>query len=203
MAIALTIYPHDGAQKVSHFLRWRGEEYNIIPMTTNYLVAVLSERSQVEAAYSALKEKELPMDQFSILGEGYMSADEYGLINPDDPAARESSRLAIWLGPFGFAAGVAFSILSGLQTFAWAGELGNHIIGGLLGAASGLFGAYVVGRLTGWGVGGGDATAYRNRLNAGKYLIIGEGNDMLIRQATSVLRQFEPENIQGYTEKAA
>ncbi len=171
-------------------------------MATNYLVAVLSNRVQAEAAYMALEQKTLPMEKISLLGRGFMSADEYGLINPDDAADKQSSQLAYLLVPFGFASGIAFSILSGLQTFAWAGEIGNHLIGGLLGAAAGLMGAYVTGRLSGWTVGSGDAIAYRNRLNAGKYVIIAEGSDQLVRQATAILRQFEPENIQGYEELA-
>ena len=48
--------------------------------------------------------------------------------------------------------------------------------------------------------GSGDALPYRNRLNAGKYLIVVKGTDGILRQATSVLRRFEPENIQGYAE---
>ncbi|NEP17142.1 MAG: hypothetical protein F6J97_09570 [Leptolyngbya sp. SIO4C1] len=172
-------------------------------MADNYLVAVLSDRMQVEAAYSALENEALPMEQISILGRGYQSADEFGLINPDEAADQQSNQLAYWVIPFGFAAGFAFSVLSGLQTFAWAGELGNHIVGGLLGAASGGLGAFVVGRIVGWTVGSGDAIAYRNRLNRGKYLIIAEGTDELIRQATRVLRQYEPENIQGYSAQGA
>ncbi len=172
-------------------------------MADNYLVAVLSDRMQVEAAYTALEKENLPMDQIEILGRGYKSADEFGLINPDDEAEQQTNQLANWVIPFGFAAGFAFSALSGLQTFAWAGEIGNHMIGGLLGAASGAFGAFTVGRLTGWTVGSGDALAYRNRLNRGKYIIIAEGTSELIRQATRVLRQYEPENIQGYSMQGA
>ncbi|PLZ97639.1 hypothetical protein CI594_12515, partial [Fischerella thermalis CCMEE 5196] len=41
---------------------------------------------------------------------------------------------------------------------------------------------------------------YRNRLNEGKYLIVVQGSDSIHRQATRILRQFEPENIQGYKE---
>jgi hypothetical protein len=47
--------------------------------------------------------------------------------------------------------------------------------------------------------GGGDALPYRNRLDAGKYLIVVQGSENLTRQATRILRQFEPENIQGYS----
>jgi hypothetical protein len=46
----------------------------------NYLIAVLSDRIQAEAAYSALGKEGLPYDQINILGNGYQSADEYGLI---------------------------------------------------------------------------------------------------------------------------
>jgi hypothetical protein len=37
----------------------------------NYLIAVLSERTQVEAAQSALERANLPKEKISILGQGY------------------------------------------------------------------------------------------------------------------------------------
>ncbi len=49
-------------------------------------------------------------------------------------------------------------------------------------------------------VGGGDALPYRNRLDAGKYLVAVQGSETLTRQATRILRQFDPENIQGYAD---
>ncbi len=164
----------------------------------NYLVAVLPSRIQVEAAYTALEDADLPMDQISILGAGYQSADEFGLIEPNQEARKQSSGLSYWLIPFGFLAGYAFNLLSGIEILGGIGAIANHILGGLLGAASGALGALFVGGAVGWTVGSGDALAYRNRLNAGKYLIIAKGTDALVRQATQVLRQFEPENIQGY-----
>ena len=168
----------------------------------NYLIAVLSTRNQAEEAYTALERENLPMEQVTILGQGYKSADEFGLIEPNKQARKQSQRLAYWIIPFGFAAGYAFNLLSGIEIFSWAGSIGNHVIGGLLGAASGGLGALLIGGGVGWTVGSGDALPYRNRLNAGKYLIIAKGNEQLIRQATRILRQFEPENIQGYTEPA-
>lgn len=166
----------------------------------NYLVAVLSDRIKAEAAYSALETAGLPMDKVAILGKGYKSADEYGLIDPNEEAGKLSKLMAFWLVPFGFVAGFSFSFITGLQTFAWAGEIGNHLIGGLLGAASGAMGSFFVGGGVGLVVGGGDALPYRNRLNAGKYLIVVKGSDTLTRQATAVLRGFEPENLQGYAD---
>ena len=61
-------------------------------------------------------------------------------------------------------------------------------------------GAYFVSGGVGLTVGSGDALADRNRLNAGQYLIVVRGIEELTRQATRILRMFEPENMQGYAE---
>ncbi|MBE9005256.1 hypothetical protein IQ259_09410 [Fortiea sp. LEGE XX443] len=163
----------------------------------NYLVAVLSDRIQAEAAYLALEKDSI---NSTIIGRGYKTADEFGLIDPKEQAKKQAQLMAFWLMPFGFFAGFTFSVITGLDTFAWAGEIGNHVVGGLLGAASGAMGAVFVGGGVGMLVGSGDALPYRNRLDAGKYLIVVQGSETLTRQATRILRQFEPENIQGYAE---
>jgi hypothetical protein len=80
--------------------------------------------------------------------------------------------------------------------------IANHLLGGLFGAAAGVMGAYFSGGIVGLTVGSGNALPYRNRLNSGKYLIIVKGTGELTRQAALIIRQFEPENIQGYTEPA-
>lgn len=164
----------------------------------NYLIAILPDRIQAEAAYSALEKEGLPMKQVSILGRGYKSADEYGLIDPKEQAIKQAKFMAIWLVPFGFFAGFCFSLITGLKTFAFAGELGDHIIGGILGALSGVLGSIFVGG--GVGLISGDTLPYRNRLNAGKYLVVVNGNETLTRQATPILRQFDPENMQSYSD---
>jgi hypothetical protein len=166
----------------------------------NYVVAVLPDRIQAEAAYLALEKDGIPIEQVTILGRGYKSADEFGLIDPKEQAKKQSQLMAIWLIPFGFASGFTFNIITGLDTFAWAGEVGNHLIGGLLGAIAGAMGSLFAGGGAGLVFGSGDALPYRNRLNAGKYLIVVKGPESVNRQATRVLRQFEPESIQGYAE---
>jgi hypothetical protein len=160
----------------------------------NYLVAVLGDRIQAEAAYLALEKEGI---KSSILGRGYKSADEFGLIDPNEEAKKQVRLMAVWLIPFGFFAGFTFSFITGLETFAWAGQIGNHIIGGLLGAVSGGLGSVVSGGGVGLIIGGGDALPYRNRLNAGKYLIVVQDSENVTRQATRVLRQFDPENLQS------
>lgn len=166
----------------------------------NYLVAVLADRIQAEAAYLALEKEGVPIDKVTILGRGYKSADEFGLIDPNEQAKKQSRLMLYWLVPFGFVAGVAFNFLTDLRTFPWAGELGNRLIGGLLGAGAGAMGGLFAGGGTGLILGSGDALPYRNRLNAGKYIVVVQGSESITRQATRILRSFEPENIQGYAD---
>ncbi|MBW4608302.1 MAG: hypothetical protein KME22_14055 [Hassallia sp. WJT32-NPBG1] len=163
----------------------------------NYLVAVLPDRIQAEAAYLALEKEGI---KSTILGRGYKTADEFGLIDPNEEAKKQVRLMAVWLVPFGFFAGFTFSFITGLETFAWAGEIGNHIIGGLLGAVSGGLGSVVSGGGVGLIIGGGDALPYRNRLDAGKYLIVVQDSENVTRQATRILRKFDPENLQGYAD---
>lgn len=168
----------------------------------NYLVAVLADRIQAEAAYSALEKAGFPMEKVAILGKGYQSADEYGLIDPNQEALKNTKLMAFWLVPFGFAAGYTFNYITGLDTFAWAGSVGNHLVGAVLGALSGAMGSIFAGGSVGLVFGSGDALPYRNRLNAGKYLIVVKGSETQTRKATSILRPFEPENMQGYVDNS-
>jgi hypothetical protein len=174
--------------------------FEVLMNANNYLVAVLSDRIQAESAYTMLEQQGLPLDKVTILGRGYKSADEFGLIDPRETARKQAKLMASWLIPFGFVGGVGFSILTNLQTFAWAGEIGNHIIGGLLGSIGGAMGSLFIGGGGGIAFGSGDALPYRNRLDAGKYLIVVEGSQLLLQQATTILRKFDLENIQSYVD---
>lgn len=167
----------------------------------NYLVAVFDTRIKAEEAYIALEKAEVSKGSFDILGNGFKSADDYGLIDPADQAWKQIRLMMLWLVPFGFAAGLVFNLITGLDTFAWTGRLGNQLIGGLLGAGSGAMGAFFIGGGVGIAIGSGDALSYRNRLNDGKFLVVVRGSEGLVRQATPILRQFRPENIQGYMAK--
>lgn len=164
----------------------------------NYLVAVLGDRIKAEEVYTALEDAKITMDKVSILGKGFKSADEYGLIDPNDEAKKQIKRLAVWTIPFGFIGGFSFNAITGLNTFPWAGTLGNEIIGGLLGAGAGAMGGFFIGGGVGVGIGSGDAVSYRNRLNAGKYLVVVKGSEGVISQASRIIRPFRPEELQGY-----
>lgn len=165
-----------------------------------YVIAVLSNRIQAEDAYTTLLKEGLNEQQVEMLGRGYKTADEFGLINPNQQARKQIFQMAIWLFPFGFAAGYVFNVLTEIYLFDWAGAVGNHIIGGFLGAIAALMGSFFVGGGVGIAFGSGDALPYRNRLNEGKYLVVVQGSEAVNEQATRILRQFNPETLQGYEE---
>ena len=168
----------------------------------NYLIAVLQNRIEAEEAYSALEKEGFPMDKVTLLGRGYKSADEFGLIDPNSEAKKQALRLAYWTIPFGFVAGYAFNLQTGINILEGVGSLGNHIIGGIFGAIAGAMGGVFAGGGVGLIFSSGDALPYRNRLQEGKYLIVVKGSESLTLQASPILRQFNPENIQGYTDPA-
>ncbi|MGA1621762.1 MAG: hypothetical protein ACO36E_03420, partial [Synechocystis sp.] len=85
------------------------------------------------------------------------------------------------------------------HTLDWAGDPGNHIVGGLLGAMGGAMGSFFVGGGVGLSFGSGDTLPYRNFLNAGKYLVVLAGSESQRQRATRILRPLNPEYLQGYT----
>ncbi|MDY6782897.1 MAG: hypothetical protein SW833_10180 [Cyanobacteriota bacterium] len=166
----------------------------------NYLIAVFPDRLKAEAAYTALEKEGIPIEQMAILGRGYKTADEFGLSDPATEARKQIQRMAVWLVPFGFIAGYAFNVQTGIYVIPPLGGVGNHILGGIFGAIGGAMGSFFVGGGVSLTSGSGDALPYRNRLNQGKYLTVVRGSQTLKVRATEILRSFDPENLQGYTQ---
>ena len=161
-----------------------------------YLVAAFRDRTNAEEAYARLESSNFAMDDITILGEGCQTTDEFGLQNPKEAAWTQVRRMATWLVPFGFGGGFVFNTITGLNTFQWTGTLGNQIIGGILGAGSGLMGSFFIS--------GGpallfndDGDSYRDRIEAGEYLVVVSGGESIITQAARVLQALEPETIEA------
>ncbi|AFY36914.1 hypothetical protein Lepto7376_0482 [[Leptolyngbya] sp. PCC 7376] len=170
----------------------------------NYLIAVYPDRITAEAAYTDLEQSEIPKSDLTILGKGYQTADEFGFIDPTQQGKKQAKLMSFWLVPFGFFGGFVFDYITGLNTFAWAGTPGNHIVGGLAGAIGGAMGSFFVGNSIGVLMGSGDALPYRNRLNMGKYLVIYKYDVSQYRDlATRIFQDTNPENLQGYSEESA
>ncbi len=162
----------------------------------NYLVAVMGDRIQAEAAYVALEKADLPTKQLTIVGRGYKDLSDLPFEDPNEIGRRRMKRMATWLVPFGFIGGVAFSLTTGLSTFSWAGEIGNHIVGGFMGAFGASMGSVFINGGPILALGKGDSQGYGDRLAEGKYLVIIEGNDGVMRRASPVIKQQNPELLQ-------
>ena len=71
--------------------------------------------------------------------------DKVRILNPKLDRKLRQKSMRYWLMPFGFIAGLTFSNMTNLSTFSFLGlnQIGNSLIGGLLGMGSGLLGSYV------------------------------------------------------------
>jgi hypothetical protein len=166
----------------------------------SFLIAVLSDRDQAEAAYAALEKGGVPIEQVAVLGEGFAQEDQFGFINPGSQNKTLKRLTFFWLVPFGFIAGFGFSTITNLQTFAWAGEWGNHLLGGLLGAISGAMGSVFIGKSLSMSAPAIDPLPYQNRLAEGKYVIVVNGPEVLTNRATPILRKFKTDTVQRYSD---
>ena len=139
----------------------------------NYLIAVLPDRFKAEEAYTALEKAGIPLSKIAIAGRGYKSADELGLFDPKQQARQKAKFMAYWLIPFGFVGGYIFNLITGLDNLDWAGDPGNHIVGGILGAIGGAMGSVFIGGGYGWATStAGDTVPFRDYLYANKYLVL-------------------------------
>ncbi len=163
-----------------------------------YLIAVVSDRIKAEEAYTVLEKANFNAKQLTIVGSGYKTADEVGLVDRKQEGMKRAKLMAVWLVPFGFIGGYAFNVITGLDTLDWAGDPGNHIVGGLLGAIGGAMGSYFVGGGVGLSFGNKEDLAYRQLLQQGKYLVVVEGSENLKAKATQLLKPLKPEYLQSY-----
>lgn len=164
----------------------------------NYLIAVLSDRIQAEEAYTALEKVGIPLNQLSIVGKGYKNSTEIAFLDQSEQGRKNIIRMAYWLIPFGFFGGYTFDAITTIDTFGWAGVPFNHIIGGFLGAIGGAMGSVFVGSSASLMENKGEMIPFLNRLKAGKYLLIVQGDDTIKNQANKILNQFKLESLQGY-----
>lgn len=162
-----------------------------------YLIAVLPNREQAEAAANALGESKFPRDQISIMGEGLESTAGLGIVEAPDQARIRSRQVAYWLMSLGFLGAFAFNWLNGIELIPNAAAILNHALAGLIGALGGALVSVIVGGPLGW-TRSGDALSLRNRLEAGKYIVAVQGEGSKIQTAAGALKRFQPEMVQVY-----
>ncbi|MBE9180570.1 hypothetical protein IQ268_18575 [Oculatella sp. LEGE 06141] len=163
----------------------------------NYVIAVLPDQTQAEAARTALAQENLPAENINIVGKGFKHLDDYEFLDPKQKSRRQAFRMSYWLIPFGFLSGYAFNVQTGYELISWAGVTGNHIIGGLLGAIGGAMGSFFIGGgFLNFGSDTNNAPSYSDRLKEGKYVVVVSGPPNLTNKATRILRQYQPDHLQ-------
>ena len=105
-------------------------------------VVVLSDQRAAEGLNQQLQETKLPLTTCITLPPEGDAIDQVELLSPNLTRARRQKAMARWLMPFGFLAGVTFTQITNLTTFASFGPWGEMLIGGLMGMGSGLMGSY-------------------------------------------------------------
>ena len=124
-------------------------------------------RQQLEAA---LKEKE-PRLELRRVGPGDLDPQSLVELNPALQRQARQRRMSTWLLPFGFGAGMMFTFITNLDTFAFAGPIGQPLIGGLLGLGSGWMGSFAAAASV-TSEGDDQVRTVRNRLDEGQCLLL-------------------------------
>ena len=137
------------------------------------VVVVLTERKRLRQLQEQLAAMTPPPQRLVAIGQGETDIAEVAELNPALARRLRQRGMARWLLPFGFFAGLTFTFITDLDTFAFAGELGSHLIGGLLGLGSGWMGSFAAAASV-TSEADDRVRALRNRLEEGNWLLLVE-----------------------------
>ncbi len=139
----------------------------------NCVVAVLADRRQLHRLKERLAELNPPPSALVMIGDQETDVLTVPRLNPAIGRRLRQRSMARWLIPFGFFAGLTFTQITDLQTFAFLGPWGEPLTGGLLGMASGWMGSFAAAASI---VPEDDdrIRSLRNRLNEGNWLLLVE-----------------------------
>ena len=134
------------------------------------VAVLLAEQSQRRDLEVALSER-APELQLRRVGAGGIDPMTVVELNPALQRQARQRGMATWLLPFGFGAGLLFTFITNLDTFAFAGPIGQPLIGGLLGLGSGWMGSYAAAASVS-PEGADQVRTVRNRLDEGQCALL-------------------------------
>jgi len=137
------------------------------------VVVVLAERKRLRQLQEQLAALTPPPQRLVAIGAGETDVATVAELNPALSRQLRQRRMATWLIPFGFFAGLTFTFITDLDTFAFAGTWGSHLIGGLLGLGSGWMGSFAAAASVS-SEADDRVRALRNRLEEGNWLLLVE-----------------------------
>jgi hypothetical protein len=137
------------------------------------VVVVVAERKRLRQLTEQLSQLTPAPQRLVAIGQGETDIAEVADLNPALARRIRQRRMSTWLIPFGFFAGLTFTFITDLDTFAFAGPIGSHLIGGLLGLGSGWMGSFAAAASVSSDV-DDRVRALRNRLDEGNWLLLVE-----------------------------
>jgi len=137
------------------------------------VVVVVSERKRLRQLREGLSQLTPAPERLVAIGQDETDIAEIPELNPVLARRLRQRRMATWLIPFGFFAGLTFTFITDLDTFAFAGSWGSHLIGGLLGLGSGWMGSFAAAASVS-SESDDRVRALRNRFEEGNWLLLVE-----------------------------
>ncbi|MEM9137651.1 MAG: hypothetical protein AAGB01_09930 [Cyanobacteria bacterium P01_F01_bin.42] len=164
----------------------------------NYLAATFANQKDAQSAYQVLRQQKIAKKKMTLLGQEKNLPANSPVYDPNQAVRNQVRRMLMWLVPFGFFGGFTFNQITGLTILESASPLVNGLLGGFLGAPSGLLGAVFIG--------GGlklfsrdpEDQPFSKRVAAGQYVLVLIGSELELRQAGRLLRSCPHELMQVY-----
>lgn len=154
------------------------------------VVVVLNDRKRLHHLRDRLAELQPPLLQLEAIGEGEQAMADVARLNPAVARRARQQGMARWLIPFGFLAGLTFTYITDLDTFAFAGAWSQHLIGALLGMGSGWMGSFAAAASV-RSEEDDRIRSLRNRVEEGNWLLLAETANGIDMPWTS-LQQAKP-----------
>ena len=154
------------------------------------VVVVLNDRKRLHQLRDRLAELQPPLLQLEAIGEGEQDMADVARLNPAVARRARQQGMARWLIPFGFLAGLTFTYITDLDTFAFAGAWSQHLIGALLGMGSGWMGSFAAAASV-RSEEDDRIRSLRNRVEEGNWLLLAETANGIDMPWTS-LQQAKP-----------
>lgn len=163
---------------IARFLR-RGNSRN---RNAHLAIVVLPDEATAFQAYRLLQYHGISPEHLAIVGVGYTSPDRVGLIKPVAIALRMARRL-------GLNSAVLGSLLCVAVLLLWQIEVNLVLIVVATGLLSGICGA-IVGAIVGFLGEGSTVSIYRHHLRQGRYLLMMEGAESIVRWGQEILHHY-------------
>jgi len=147
--------------------------------TSHLAIVVFPDEGSVFQAYRLLHYHGISPEHLAIVGQGYSSPERVGLMNPLSIVFRKAIIYAV-------VASLVGAVLSAIVVLLWKLQQEIAMVVPTCALISGLSGA-MMGGLFGLLGEGSTASVYRHHLRQGRYLLMMEGSENLVRWGQEVL----------------